>query len=295
MTIRITWELGENERMCGRAGGNMLCLNDKNSIFQWRTHKTSPQELKVSQSKTVRNQTITSLSLFPYSNPFCVANSVILNDIFQFVRQFSSQTNCISANLHRKNTKFSFSKNVYTFFHLEMFAIIANILLASELHDSENKIFSDPFLFFKELAEVFKKKKNQSRNCRSYCLAHTDWGFTVTSHSPNNTTDISQYFSTRPEKSTNVMKEYYKQLISILSWCPCRCYWPMLTALFHSYFVVSFTQRILQLNTLQLKSSGWNLTQLHNPNESIQLICKLQREYPDPTYSLHTANLSSYP
>lgn len=54
-----------------------------------------------------------------------------------------------------------------------MFAIIANILLASELHDSENKIFSDPFLFFKELADVLKKK-NQSRNCRSYCLAHTD-------------------------------------------------------------------------------------------------------------------------
>lgn len=160
MTIWITWELGENERMCGGAGGNMLCLNDKNSIFQWRTHKTSPQELKVSQSKTVRNQTITSLSLFPYSNPFCVANSVILNDIFQFVRQFSSQTNCISANLHNKNTKFSFSKNVYTFFHLEMFAIIANILLASELHDSENKIFSDLFLFFKELADVFKKKKS---------------------------------------------------------------------------------------------------------------------------------------
>lgn len=179
MTIWITWELGENERMCGGAGGNMPCLNDKNSIFQWRTHKTSPQELKVSQSKTVRNQTITSLSLFPYSNPFCVANSVILNDIFQFVRQFSSQINCISANLHRKNTKFSFSKNVYTFFHLEMFAIIANILLASELHDSENKIFSDPFLFFKELADVLKKKKKSvkelqkllpgSHRLRLYC------------------------------------------------------------------------------------------------------------------------------
>lgn len=39
-----------------------------------------------------------------------------------------------------------------------MFAIIANILLASKLHDSENKIFSDPFLFFKELADVFKNK-----------------------------------------------------------------------------------------------------------------------------------------
>lgn len=35
--------------------------------------KTSPQELEVNHSKTVRNQTVTSLSLFSYSNPFRVA------------------------------------------------------------------------------------------------------------------------------------------------------------------------------------------------------------------------------
>lgn len=40
-----------------------------------------------------------------------------------------------------------------------MFAIIANILLASKLHYSENKIFSGPFLFFKELANLLKKIK----------------------------------------------------------------------------------------------------------------------------------------
>lgn len=100
--------------------------------------------------------------------------------------------------------------------------------------------FLRSFPFLQGIGLSIKKHKNQPRNCRCYCLVHTDQGFTVTSHSPKNTTDISHYFSTRPEKSTNVMKEYYKQLISNLSWCLCRCYWPMLTALFHSYFVISF-------------------------------------------------------
>lgn len=120
-----------------------------------------------------------------------------------------------------------------------MFAIIANILLASKLHYSENKIFSGPFLFFKELANLLKNIKI-SQGIADVTAWFIQTKALLLPHTVPKIPLISHYFSTRPEKSTNVMKEYYKQLISNLSWCLCRCYWPMLTALFHSYFVISF-------------------------------------------------------
>lgn len=44
---------------------------------------------------------------------------------------------------------------------------------------------------------------------------------------------------------------------------PRRCQWPVLTAMFHSYFGVSPTQRIYILTyILQIKAQSWDFTQL---------------------------------